>query len=313
MTQKLLFVDRMIDAIETTRAPVCVGIDPMPDVFPTELVPKDRRDLDACVDSIYAFCSGVLQAVAGVVPVVKFQSAYFERYLWQGVQAYYELIHEAKQLGLLVIGDVKRGDIGSTSQAYADAHLGPLDFDDIEDAAAPDAITINPYLGMDAIDPFLQTCVEESTGVFVLVRTSNPGSKDVQDIIIQNGCTLAEHVADLLHTQSQRGGLFGQYGYANVGAVVGATQAHTMVSLRAKLPSSYFLLPGYGTQGATADMTSAAFDASGRGAIVSASRSVLYPKPHPGESWQDSVARAARKMVDDVRLIAYASHIKTQT
>ena len=304
MTEEPIFVDRMIAAIDAKRAPVCVGIDPMLDSFPPELMPKDRRDLDACVDAIYAFCLGVLQAVAPIVPVVKFQSAYFERFLWQGVQAYYELIHEARQLGLLVIGDVKRGDIGSTSEAYADAHLAPINFDDIDDAAAPDAITINPYLGLDAIEPFLQTCVHESTGVFVLVRTSNPGSKDVQDVVTQAGQTLAEHVADLLHTSSQRPTLMGQNGYSNLGAVVGATQTHTMTSLRARLPRSYFLLPGYGTQGATADMTRAAFDAQGRGAIVSASRSVLYPKKIAGESWQEAIERAAKTMTDDVRAVA---------
>ncbi len=295
-----LFVDRLIDAIDAKRAPICVGIDPMLDAFPDELKPKDMRDLDACVDAVYSFCTGVLKAVAPIAPVVKFQSAYFERFLWQGVEAYYSLIHEAKQLGLLVIGDVKRGDIGSTSEAYAAAHLAELEFSELDDVATPDAITINPYLGLDAIDPFLQVCRDEGKGVFVLVRTSNPGSKDLQDVRTEAGVTFSEHVATLLQTLAPSRQLMGNKGYSNLGAVVGATQTHTMQSLRQKLPNSIFLLPGYGTQGATADMTKAAFDANGHGAIVSASRSVLYPKRQAGETWQAAVKRAAETMREDL-------------
>jgi orotidine-5'-phosphate decarboxylase len=296
-----LFIDRLITAIDDKRAPICVGIDPMLDAFPDELKPADQRNLDACVDAVYAFCSGVLKAVAPVAPIVKFQIAYFERFLWQGMQAYYELIHEAKSLGLLTIGDCKRGDIGSTSAAYASAMLGELEFHEIADeAATPDAITINPYLGMDAIDPFLQVCRDEGKGVFVLVRTSNPGSKDLQDKLTDDGRTFSELVADTLQPIASSGPLMGEHGYSNLGAVVGATQPHTMQSLRKRLPNSLFLLPGYGTQGATADMTKSAFDDRGRGAIVSASRSVLYPKRNAGESWQEAVARAARAMQKDL-------------
>jgi orotidine-5'-phosphate decarboxylase len=294
-----LFVDRLLDAIERKNAPICVGLDPMLDKLPEELRPKDFRDLDRCVDAVSEFCSGVLRAVAPIAPVVKLQSAYFEQFLWQGVEAYYELVAEAKELGLLVIGDVKRGDIGSTSEAYAAAHLGEIEFHDMNDAATPDAITINPFLGLDAIDPFVQTAKAEGKGLFVLVRTSNPGSRDVQDLKLDTGETLSERLADAL--QPLAASLAGDRGYSNLGAVVGATQPHTMRSIRKRLPSSIFLLPGYGAQGATADMTRAAFDADGRGAIISASRSVLYPKREPGESWQAAVARVAGEMAADVR------------
>lgn len=298
-----LFVDRLIDAIDAKQAPICVGIDPMLNAFPDELRPKNLRDLDACVDAVHDFCIGVLHAVAPVAPIVKFQIAYFEKFLWEGVEAYYSLIHEAKELGLLVIGDAKRGDIGSTSEAYAAAHLAELEFDDLEDSAVPDALTINPYLGLDAIDPFLQVCRDEGKGVFVLVRTSNPGSKDLQDVRTEAGDTFSEHVAKLLQTQAATKPLMGDKGYSNLGAVVGATQTHTMQSLREKLPNSIFLLPGYGTQGATAEMTRAAFDANGNGAIVSASRSVLYPKRQEGETWQEAIRRAAEEMARDVRSV----------
>ena len=295
-----LFIDRLIDSIDAKKAPICVGIDPMLDAFPEELKPKDFRDLDQCVDAVYAFCSGVLKSVAPVTPVVKFQIAYFEQFLWQGVEAYYELIHEAKTLGLLTIGDVKRGDIGSTSAAYASAHLSDLEYHDLDDATTPDAITINPYMGMDAIDPFLAVCRDEGKGVFVLVRTSNPGSKDLQDVKTEDGRTFSELVADTLQPLATVKSLVGDHGYSNLGAVVGATQTHTMRSLRKRLPNSYFLLPGYGTQGATAEMTKAAFDEKGHGAIVSASRSVLYPKRNAGETWQDAVKRAAEMMAGDL-------------
>lgn len=297
-----MFADSLITALKS-KPPICVGIDPILTSFPDELKPTNTRDLDACVDALHAFCSGVLNAVAPIAPIVKFQIAYFERYLWEGVEAYYDLIAEARKLGLLVIGDVKRGDIGSTSEAYAAAHLSDLDFDDLDDVAVPDAITINPYLGMDAIDPFLQVCRDEGKGVFVLVRTSNPGSKDLQDIKTESGKTFSELVADTLQPLATAKPMMGAHGYSNLGAVVGATQAHTMQSLRKRLPNSFFLLPGYGTQGATADMTRAAFDQNGLGALVSASRSVLYPKRTSVETWQDAVTRAAETMAKDVKSV----------
>ena len=216
----------------------------------------------------------MLKTVAPHVPVVKFQSAYFEKYLWEGVEAYYSLIQEAKDLGLLVIGDVKRGDIGSTSAAYASAHLADPPFADMGEVM-PDAITINPMLGLDAMEPFIKVARDEGKGLFVLVRTSNPGSADFQDVKLIDGRTWSELVADKLAPIAEEPSLMGKSGFSNLGAVVGATQMHTMQSLRNRLPKSIFLLPGYGTQGATGEMTRAAF-VNGQGAIVSASRSILY-------------------------------------
>lgn len=269
------------------RSAVCVGLDPNLDLMPPELRPADRRDLGACAAACHTFCSGVLHAVADTAACVKPQSAYFEQFRSAGVAVYDALVAEAHSLGLLVIGDVKRGDIGATSTAYAAAHLAGVD--------AADAITVNPYLGLDTIEPFLAVCREEHKGIFVLVRTSNPGSADLQDLRTDTGETFAETIATKLNAINP-----GDGDYGPIGAVVGATQPHTMASLRRRMPRSIFLLPGYGTQGATADMTRAAFDSSGRGAIVSASRSVLYPKREPGESWQAAVRRAAVAMRDDL-------------
>ena len=301
-----MFIDHLISAIREKQSPICVGIDPIFESLPLEVAgdtkTRNANDLTACVDAIYEFTVGVLKTVAPLVPCVKFQSAYFEKYLWEGVQAYYELIAEAKQLGLLVIGDVKRGDIGSTSAAYAAAHLDELTFADLDSVATPDAITINPFLGSDTLEPFLDICEQTGKGVFVLVRTSNPGSANFQDAMLQNGLTLSEEVATSLQPRASARGLVGAHGWSNVGAVVGATQPHTMRSLREKLPNSFFLLPGYGTQGATAEMTKLAFR-DGLGAIVSASRSILYPKREAGEGWTDSIRRAAEMMRADLAAV----------
>ncbi|MGH7178935.1 MAG: orotidine-5'-phosphate decarboxylase, partial [Tepidisphaeraceae bacterium] len=191
-----LFVDRLIDAVQRKGTPLCVGIDPIYEMIPDAIAGpahrRDANDLDACLDAVHDFCRSVLETVAPLVPVVKLQSAYFEKYLWEGVEAYYELVQEARDLDLLVIGDVKRGDIGSTSEAYAAAHLDSLTFPQAEHVGTPDAITINPMLGIDAIEPFVNVAKDTGKGLFVLVRTSNPGSADFQDAKLEDGRTWSE-------------------------------------------------------------------------------------------------------------------------
>ena len=301
-----LFADRLLDAIDAQGTPICVGIDPVFEMLPDAVAgPANRRnanDSRACVDAIFAFTVEILRIVAPIVPCVKFQSAYFEKYLWEGVEAYYSLIAEAKEHGLLVIGDVKRGDIGSTSSAYAAAHLADPPFDEHEDVRTPDAITVNPMLGMDSIEPFVKTARDDSKGLFVLVRTSNPGSADLQDVKTADGLTFSELLADHVKVVASHESLVGDSGFSSIGAVVGATQPHTMESLRKRLPQSIFLLPGYGAQGATAQMTRAAF-IDGRGAIVSASRSILYAHRDPhfaNADWKESVRAATLAMKNDL-------------
>src|SRR2546423_1237238 len=205
------FADRLLDAVAQKGAPICVGLDPiyelLPDAIAGPLSKRDANDLDACLDAIHDFCRGVLEIVAPLVPCVKFQSAYFEKYLWEGVEAYYELIQDAHDLGLLVIGDVKRGDIGSTSQAYASAHLEDPPFPQAEHITTPDAITVSPFLGFDTLDPFFKAARDLNKGLFVLIRTSNPESAQTQDVKLQDGRTYSEMLADLLQAQSQACGL----------------------------------------------------------------------------------------------------------
>jgi orotidine-5'-phosphate decarboxylase len=303
------FADRLLAAIRDKGSPICVGIDPIFESLPDAIAgPAERRnanDQAACIDAIFEFTVGVLRAVAPHVPVVKFQSAYFEKYLWEGVEAYYSLIQEASSMGLLVIGDVKRGDIGSTASAYAAGHLADPPFTEIEPVVMPDAITVNPMLGLDTLDPFIQTARAFDRGLFVLLRTSNPGSALLQDAVLADGRTWSQMLADNLAPLAAQPGLVGTEGWSSLGMVVGATQPQAMADLRQRLPDSFFLLPGYGTQGATGQMTRAAFR-DGVGAIVSASRSILYAHTQEryaktfGSDWVRCVEQAVLDMRQDL-------------
>ena len=303
-----LFADRLVEAIQSKGSPICVGIDPIFDMLPDAIAgasaKRNANDSEAAIDAIFAFTTAVLKIVAPHVPCVKFQSAYFEKYLWEGVEAYYSLVQEAADLDLLVIGDVKRGDIGSTAGAYAAAHLAEPPFDEHDDIRMPDAITVNPMLGLDTLEPFLKTAKDYSKGLFVLVRTSNPGSAELQDVRLDDGRTWSEMLADKLHVIASQPALVGSSGWSSVGAVVGATQTHTMQSIRQRLPQSFFLLPGYGAQGGTADMTRAAFK-EGQGALVSASRSILYAHRDQkyadiSGDWKKCVEQAVMDMKADI-------------
>jgi orotidine-5'-phosphate decarboxylase len=203
-----------------------------------------------------------------------------------------------------VIGDIKRGDIGTTAAAYAAGHLDDVAAEDVDDVAAPDAITVNPMLGPDTLEPFVRTAKETDKGLFVLVRTSNPGSGEFQDVQLADGRTWSQTVAERVSQSPSAEGMDGTSGYSSVGAVVGATQPQTMIALRDRMPKSIFLLPGYGAQGATADMTRAAFQI-GTGAIVSASRSILYAHRDKkysrfGDDWEKCVEQATLDMKADL-------------
>jgi orotidine-5'-phosphate decarboxylase len=304
-----LFADRLLDAIDAKGGPICVGVDPifemLPDAVAGEARAQNQGSREAELDAIFAFTASVLRIVAPLVPCVKFQSAYFEKYYWEGVEAYYSLIGEASELGLLVIGDVKRGDIGSTSSAYAAAHLADPDLRESEDLVIPDAITVNPFCGLDTIEPFVKTAKQYNKGLFVLVRTSNSGSSDLQDVELADGRTWSQMLAERLSTLAADRELIGSRGFSSIGAVVGATQPHTMAEMRQRLPKSIFLLPGYGAQGATAQMTRSAFVES-RGALVSASRSILYAHREGkyaqrfGTDWERCVEQAVLDMKQDL-------------
>ncbi len=290
------FADTLAAAVSHAGSPVCVGLDPRPDRLPDDLA--GAADRDEQIIAIETFCLGVIQAVAGVVPAVKIQSAYFERYGSAGVALYERMVACCRDAGLIVIGDVKRGDIGSTAQAYAEGH--------IMDENSSDAITVNPYFGADGLAPFVAAAAGAGKGVFVLVRTSNPSAGQVQDFADADGRRFYEHLAAQIAKLGEE--FLGQCGYSCVGAVVGATYPDEARRLRRLMPRQIFLVPGYGAQGASAADCQAAFASNGQGAIVNASRSVIYAFERDEYSklnWRDAVAAAAKDFAADIRRSVY--------
>ncbi len=275
------FADRLADLVERRRTQLVVGLDPIPERMPASL------DGD-----IRAFCEGIVDAVAEHVVAVKPQSAFFEAHGPDGVRAFFEVCAYAREAGLLVIADVKRGDIGSTATAYAAAY-----------ARVADAVTVNPYLGRDSLEPFVDACRAEGTGMFCLVKTSNPGSADVQDVRLHDGRVLWEHVAGLVGEVGA--GLVGESGLSSVGAVVGATFPAEIAAVRRLLPRAPFLLPGIGVQGGSPDDVAPAFAAGPAGGLVSASRAVIYASA--GDDWRDAAAASAEALAREAWHVATAA------
>jgi len=299
------FADRLLDAIKAKGSPIAVGLDPIYSRLPEEIRGSkelnDEFDSESAVDAIFEFSTRVLRAVAPHVAAVKLNSAFFERYYWEGIEAYYSLIEEADDLGLEIIGDVKRADISHTARAYAQAHLSNPEFTDMEDIVAPDAITVNPYLGIEALSPFVDIAVEQGKGIFVLVRTSNPEAASIQDFTDAQGKKLYQQVAQQVEGLAGQEKLLGQSGYSCVGAVVGATDPQAAGQLREMMPHCLFLVPGYGTQGGTAEAVKACFKPDGTGAIINASRSIIYAYErqeyqHLADQWEDAVQQAVIDM-----------------
>ena len=305
-----LFADRLLDAIDRTGAPVCVGIDPVLENLPDAVRGKFADGLDeneAAVDAIFDFTTTFLKIVAPLVPCVKFQSALLREVPVGGRRGVLQPRAGGQELGLLVIGDVKRGDIGSTAAAYAAGHLRTSRAR-ICDESASSRPTPSPSTrcwGSTRSRRSSRPPGIADKGLFVLVRTSNPGSAELQDVKLADGRTWSEMLADKLNDVAAGAGARGRSGYSCVGAVVGATQPHTMQSLRERLPAVDLPPARLRRQGATADMTRAAFK-DGQGAVVSASRSILYAHAdarYPsqfGKNWEKCVEQAVKDMKDDV-------------
>lgn len=298
----LSFPDRLDAAVQGRGNPVLVGIDPLPEELPESLLPKGQdADLASQAAAVGTFCRGVIDAVAPLVAAVKLQAAFFELLGPAGTAVMAEVIGYARQSGLLVIFDGKRNDIGSTAKAYARGILG-------REGQSPwgaDAITVNPYLGDDSLKPFVDTAAERAAGVFVLVKTSNPGGGLFQDLVA-DGRPLYRHVA--IHVEKLARQTVGRCGYGAVGGVVGATYPEQLAELRAAMPHAWFLVPGFGAQGGTARDVAAAFDDRGRGAIVNSSRGIIfayrrspYAQRFGPPRWQDAVDAATRDMIDQLR------------
>ena len=279
-----------------------VGLDPvysrLPAVIKSHRQMNDEFDADAAVDAIFDFCTQTMRIIAPMVPAVKINIAFFEKYLWEGLETYYALITEADDLGLEVIGDVKRGDIGHTAELYAAAHLENPELAGLEDTLAPDAITINPYTGADGIEPFADMATKQGKGVFVLVRTSNPSAAAIQDFADADGRTMYEKVAEIVAQIGEKPERVGASGYSNIGMVVGGTAPNVTSALRQEYDKVWFLVPGYGSQGASAADCLRFCKPDGTGALINASRSIIYAYERPmykdqfGDDWKRSIEQA---------------------
>ena len=301
------FADRMLDAIEAKQAPLCVGLDPMYERLPKqirEIASSNRAGLGEQAAAAREFCQSVIDIVAGQVPCVKLQSAYFERCGPTGMRAYFEVADYAHEQGLLVIGDVKRADIGSTAEAYAVAHLEEVFIGEGKDerTVTLDAATVNPYFGKDGVQPFIETAKTGGQGVFVVVRTTNPSAKDFQDFKDAEGRRVFERIAERVNDWANQEGCLGDCGYSLVGAVAAATYPEDTKLLRALMPNSLFLVPGVGAQGGSVDDATLAFHDDGWGALVTVSRSVIYAWERPeyqhlGEvNWEEAIEVSAVDM-----------------
>lgn len=287
--------DRLCEAILEKENPTVAGLDPklafVPNFIKEASFQKYGQTLEGAADALLTFNKGLIDALYDIVPAVKPQCAYYEMYGWQGIKALHDTIAYAKEKGLFVITDGKRNDIGTTMEAYAAAHLGEVS---VEEAVfAPfdgDALTVNGYLGSDGINPLLPICKEKDKGIFVLVKTSNPSSGELQDQMIADN-TVYRTMGDMCEQWGED--TRGAHGYSAVGAVVGATYPAQLGELRQALPHTMFLVPGYGAQGGGAKDVAPAFDKRGLGAIINSSRAIMcaYKK---GEWKEEDYAAAAR-------------------
>ncbi len=303
------FPDRLEAAVRERGNPVCVGLDPRVDAIPSQFLEvaadhlSDGEDADLArkTAAVHLFCCGVIDVVADLVPTVKPQAAFFEQLGPAGMVALGAVIRYAQEKGLLVILDGKRSDIGSTAQAYAEGLLG-------RDGRSPwgaDALTVNPYLGGDSLQPFVEVAQERGAGLFVLVKTSNPEGGMFQDLVA-DGRAVYRHVGAYVEQLASR--TAGSCGYGTVGAVVGATYPEQLAQLRREMPHAWFLIPGFGAQGGTARDVAAAFDERGSGAIVNNSRGIIfayrdrrYAERFGAARWQEAVEAATRDMIEQLR------------
>ncbi len=288
-------VDRLQKLIIEKKNPTVVGLDPRPDYVPEHIVKKYTAEYGetcrALAEAYLEFNKGLIDALCDIVPAVKPQSACYEQLGWEGVRALAETASYAREKGMYTIADVKRGDIGSTAEAYAEAYLGTVKVG--ESGMEPfgfDAATVSPYLGSDGIKPFMDVCRERGKMIFVLAKTSNASSSELQDLEF-GGRPLYEIMGEKIAQLG--GGTEGKYGFGAAGAVVGATHPQQLIILRAALPTVFFLVPGYGAQGGTAEDVKAAFNAKGHGAVINSSRGIICAWKKTGRNGGD-YAEAAR-------------------
>ncbi|NMP38151.1 MAG: orotidine-5'-phosphate decarboxylase [Clostridiales bacterium] len=298
--------DRLIEKIRLTGNPTVAGLDPKLDFIPKYILDASFAEYgetpDGAAEALFRFNAGLIDALYDIVPAVKPQCAYYEMYGWQGVRALKRTVDYAKQKGMFVITDGKRNDIGTTMEAYSTAHLGTVAIGSETVAAfGADALTVNGYLGTDGIAPLLGVCKEQDKGIFVLVKTSNPSSGELQDRKLDDGRSVYETMGEKCEKWGED--TVGKYGYSAVGAVVGATYPEQLNLLRQAMPHTFFLVPGYGAQGGSAADVRGAFDENSLGAVINSSRAIMcaYKKQGRDEKEYAAAARAeAIRMRDEI-------------
>lgn len=294
-------IDRLIEGIKRTEAPIVVGLDPtmvmIPDAIKEEAFAKFGETLEGAAEAVWQFNKGIVDEIYDLIPAVKPQIAMYEQFGIPGLIAFKKTVDYCKEKGLVIIGDIKRGDIGSTSESYAIGHIGKIAVG--SKTYAPfdeDIVTVNPYLGSDGVNPFVKVCKENDKGIFVLVKTSNPSSGEFQDRLI-DGKPLYVYVGEKV--EEWGADTIGKYGYSEVGAVVGATYPEQGKILREVMPHTYILVPGYGAQGGKGADLVHFFDKDGLGAIVNSSRGIIaaYKQDAYKEFGAENYAKASRAAV----------------
>ena len=293
-----MITDKLIEKIIDLQNPTCVGLDTLFDYLPDEMK-AGVKDFNGVAERVFEFNKKIIDTVKDIVPSVKVQIAYYEMYGVAGMKAYEETLKYAAEKDIIVIADAKRNDIGSTASCYAKTFLGETQVNENALKAFPsDFVTVNGYLGTDGIKPFVDECEKADKGIFVLVKTSNPSGAEVQNLILENGVPVYEHMGNLVEKWGET--TVGKYGYSAVGAVVGATHPTEAGRLRETMPHTFFLIPGYGAQGGNAQMLKNCFKADGLGGVVNNSRGILCAYKKNGGTYYEAARNACIAMQKDL-------------
>ena len=277
-------IDKLINKIKETNNPTVMGLDPRYDMLPKCVTDKYPKTLEGVSKAIIEYNKALIDATYDIIPAIKPQLAFYEMFGIPGMVAFEETCKYAKEKGMIIIADNKRGDIGSTAQGYSNAYLGRTPIGEIEEGVYDvDFVTVNPYMGTDCVKPFIEDSKKYNKGIFILVKTSNPSSGELQDVKLGSGEEVYKKVAELVEKWGEE--LRGEYGYSSIAAVVGATYPKQLQELRELAPHTYFLIPGYGAQGGKASDIALGFDKNGLGGIVNASRSLMCA--YKSEKWKD--------------------------
>lgn len=277
-------IDNLIEKIKKTNNPTVIGLDPRYEMLPKCVTDKYPKTLEGVAEAIIEFNKELIDNTYDIIPAAKVQIAFYEMYGIPGMKAFKETCQYAKEKGMVVIADIKRGDIGSTATGYSNAFLGRTPIGEKEEAIYDvDFVTVNGYMGTDCVKPFIEDCKKYNKGIFILVKTSNPSSGELQDLKLQNGQEVYAQMSELVEKWGED--LRGKYGYSSIAAVVGATYPEQLSQIREIAPHTYFLIPGYGAQGGKASDIALGFDKNGLGGIVNASRSLMCA--YKSDNWKD--------------------------